>query len=416
MSDEMRFERVCKQLRGLLYGGLAALLAAPSTLLAQEGTEEGRSGPGGPLPEGAEFLDAFLRLDIGDIAVWRIVVALVLVIAGFALRKFLLRRMLRPVERLLARTETDYDDRFLNSIQRPLSWLINLVALYFAILALDLPSELTRVASLILQTIGTVLAAWMVHNLIEVVVQILDDFAEDTESEVDDYLVPVIGRVLRVGLYALVCVLIVQQWGYDVTSLLAGLGIGGLAFALAAKPTLSNWFGSLMIFTDRPFNIGDRIDIDAGEGIVEEVGLRSTRIRTREDSLLSIPNSDIAGKPIENLSERRERRIELKVGLVYRTTSDQIRQIVDGIESLLDDHGAIDAEQSIVGFMDFGESALEVYVDCYAQTTERAEYFEVREEIHVGIAEIVEEAGSAFAFPSRSLYVENELEYTDRDE
>jgi MscS family membrane protein len=211
-------------------------------------------------------------------------------------------------------------------------------------------------------------------------------------------------------------VLIVQQWGYNVTSLLAGLGIGGLAFALAAKPTLSNWFGSLMIFTDRPFNIGDRIDIDAGEGVVEEVGLRSTRIRTREDSLISIPNADIAGKPIENLSARRERRIEVSVGLTYGTTADQIREVVGGIEELLDDHERIDGEESIVRFRDFGDSALVVYVDCYAQTTDRQTYFEIGEEIHFGIAEIVEEAGSSFAFPSRTLYFDDEIEVTAPDE
>jgi len=412
----MCLDRIRQHLRTAAARIAFAWAAGPAALLAQEPDAATTPDREGPLPEWAEFLDAFLQLDIVEIAVWRIVVAALLVVVGISLRKFLLRRMLRPVASLLERTETHYDDTVLESVQRPLSWLINLVAFYFAILVLDLPSELIRVASLLLQTIGTVTAAWMVHNLIEVVVAVLNDYAEETDSEVDDYLVPVIGRVMRVALYALVLVLIVQQWGYNVTSLLAGLGIGGLAFALAAKPTLSNWFGSLMIFTDRPFNIGDRIDIDAGEGVVEEVGLRSTRIRTREDSLISIPNAEIAGKPIENLSARRERRLEVTVGLVYRTTAEQIRTIVDEIEALLDDHESIDAEESIVRFEEFGASALEVYVDCYAQTTDRATYFAIREEIHFGIAEIVEEAGSAFAFPSRSLYVENELEVDESGE
>lgn len=392
-----------------------AALVAPAMAWAQEGAEAGSSEPNTPLPPWADFLEAFLELNVGQMAVWRFVVAGLLIVLGISLRKFLLDRILSPVETLLDRTETDYDDRILKSIRRPLSWLINLIAVYFALLILDLPSELERVGVLLMKTVGTVMAAWGLHNLIEVAVHVLDDFAEETESEVDDYLVPVIGRVLRVALYALVCVLIVQQWGYNVTSLLAGLGIGGLAFALAAKPTLSNWFGSLMIFTDRPFNIGDRIDIDAGEGVVEEVGLRSTRIRTREDSLISIPNADIAGKPIENLSARRERRIEISVGLTYSTTADQIREVVDGIEGLLDEHERIDAEESIVRFRDFNDSALVVYVDCYAQTTDRATYFAIREEIHFGIADIVEEAGSSFAFPSRALYFNSELEVADRD-
>lgn len=410
-----RFDDQWVRLWAVGWCAIAALLS-PATAWAQKEANGGSSELNRPLPPWADFLEAFLELNIGDIAVWRFVVAGLLVVVGIALRRFLIERMLSPVDTLLDRTETEYDDRALESIERPLRWLINVIAVYFALRVLDLPSELERVGALVLKTIGTVIAAWGVHNLIGVVVALLDDFAEETESKVDDYLVPVVGRVLRGTLYALVCVLIVQQWGYNVTSLLAGLGVGGLAFALAAKPTLSNWFGSLMIFTDRPFNIGDRIEIDAGEGIVEEVGMRSTRIRTRDDSLISIPNSEIASGPIENLSARRVRRIELSVRLTYTTTADQVREVVDGIQGLIDEHDRIDTGDAIVRFRDFGDRGLVVYVDCYAQTTDRATSYRIREEIHFGIADIVEEAGAALALPSRTLYFDDELEVADRDE
>lgn len=398
-----------KMRTGLAF--VVATLLAPSIVLAQSDTKgETAVKPEGPLPPWQEVLDALMNLNVGNIALWRLALAAFLIILGIALRKFLLQKLLGPVQALLEKTETDYDDQLLEAVEHPLRWLVNLIAIYFALLVLSLPSALMSVASLILQTIGTVMVAWMLNKLVDVFVAVLMDFTKGTKSEVDDYLVPVVGRVIRVGLFALVFIVIVQQWGYDVTSLLAGLGLGGLAFALAAKQTLSNWFGSLMIFTDRPFTLGDRIDIDAGNGVVEEVGLRSTRIRTREDSVITIPNSNMAAKPIENLSARRRRRIETTLGLVYGTTFDQVREIAEEIRALFAEHPEVSEEASIVRFTNFGSSALEIYIDCYAKPASRPDYFRVREEVHYGIAEIVEEAGSSIAFPSRSLYLETPVE------
>lgn len=390
------------------------LVSWPALVRAQDagGADSGSGNTGGvekldgALPPWTEVFDSILNLDIASIPLWRLGVAGLLLVAGVALRRFLLDRLLKPIHVIVRRTETQHDEKLLASVDRPLGWIVNLVAVYFAILMLALPDPLVRVASLVLQTVGTVMVAWMLNKIVDVVLAVMADFAEETESDIDDYLVPVIGRVVRVGLFALVFIVIVQQWGYDVTSLLAGLGIGGLAFALAAKPTLSNWFGSIMIFTDRPFGIGDWIEIDAGEGFVEEVGLRSTRIRTWEDSLITIPNADIASKSIENLSARRRRRIEANVELVYSTTLEQIHEILERIRTLLAEHEEVDEDGQIVRFTEFGDSALVIYVQCYARVTNRPEYYRVREDIHFQITEAVREAGSSFAFPSRSLYVE----------
>ena len=277
-----RWRTMCHRLAATLL--TMAAVAWPTISAAQE-AEKAAEGPTGGLPPWNEVLDALLDFKFGTIPIWRIVASLLLLGLGFALRKFLLQWMMSPLDKLLERTETTYDDQLLEAVQPPLLWSVYLVALYFALLVPNLPGALMQVASLVLQTVGTVMVAWMANKLINVLVAILGDYSQNTHSEVDDYLVPVVGRVVRVALIGLVVIVIIQQWGYDVTSLLAGLGLGGLAFALAAKPTLANWFGSIMIFTDRPFVVGDRIEIDAGEGIVEEVGLRSTRIRTREDSL-----------------------------------------------------------------------------------------------------------------------------------
>ncbi len=387
----------------------------PAGARAQE-TDGAADSPAGALPPWTDVFESLLQLDVASFPVWRIAAAGLLLIAGVAFRRFLLDRLLAPLRRFVDRTESDHDERLLAAVERPVGWIVNLVAVYFAVLVLALPDPLVRVVSLILQTIGTVMVAWMLNEIVDVVLEVLGDFADETDSEIDDYLVPVVGRVVRVGLFALVFIVIVQQWGYDVTSLLAGLGIGGLAFALAAKPTLSNWFGSIMLFTDRPFGIGDWIEIDAGEGFVEEVGLRSTRIRTWEDSLITIPNADIASKSIENLSARRRRRIRADVSLTYSTDSAQLRTIVEGIREVLAEHPDIGGDHRIVRFSEFADSALEIFVECYAEVSGREEYYRVREQVHFRIAEVVEEAGSSFAFPSRSIYMEGRGGESEGDE
>jgi MscS family membrane protein len=225
----------------------------------------------------------------------------------------------------------------------------------------------------------------------------------------DDQLVPVVRRVLRFVLFVIVGIAIIQQWGYDVTSLLAGLGIGGLAVALAAQNTLSNWFGALMIFTDRPFQVGDIVKGDFGEGVVEEVGLRSTKVRTYEKTLITVPNAKISGDAVENFSARPVRRISTDIGLVYGTTEEQMRQIIEEIGTLFSEHEKIEPETWVVHFTEFGDSALTVLVQCYVLTTHYNEWIELRQELYLQIIGIVHGAGSDFAFPSQSIYFENAL-------
>ena len=169
-----------------------------------------------------------------------------------------------------------------------------MVGLYVGLLVLQLPDKLTAVLVLLLKTVGTFAVAWMLFRAIDVIISGLERFTAKTESEMDDHMIPLVKRILRVALISVAVITVVQQWGYDVTSLIAGLGIGGLALALAAQDTLANWFGSIMIFTDRPFKLGDWVKSAHGEGVVEDVGMRSTKIRTFAKTIITVPNKDLA--------------------------------------------------------------------------------------------------------------------------
>jgi MscS family membrane protein len=363
----------------------------------------------GPLPEWEKFIEEMIAVDLFNIAMWRLGLAMLMLLLGFSLRGFLLDKLLAPLKLLLGRTKTEVDDRILAAVRRPLGWVVNLVAVYFAMVLLEPPESVATIGTLIMQTVGTVLVAWVIYKLIDVATGSLVSRAAQTESEMDDQLVPLVRRVVRVVLCMIVGIAIIQQWGYDVTSLIAGLGIGGLAFALAAKPTLSNWFGSVMIFTDRPFQMGDWVRTDVGEGIVEVVGLRSTKIRTFSDTLITVPNADIATRAIENCSAMTKRRLRTHIGLLYGTTSSQMEQILEAIKQRLRDDERIENDTFKVFFDGFGASSLDVLVQCWMSTTASQEFLEIQQRLLLDIMAIVEDGGSGFAFPSQSVYLENSV-------
>lgn len=365
----------------------------------------------GWIPKWEQFIEGVLEIDLLSIPLWRVGLSMLMLLLGFSLRGFLLDKLLVPLKLLFGRTETELDDRLLESVRNPLGWVVNLVAVYFALMFLEPPAALMTVATLILQTIGTVLVAWVVYKSLNVAMHAMLKYTEQTASEMDDQLVPLVMRVARVVLFVIVGIAIIQQWGYDVTSLIAGLGIGGLAFALAAKPTLSNWFGSLMIFTDRPFKMGDWVRTDVGEGIIEEVGLRSTKIRTFSDTLITVPNADIATRAVENCSAMKKRRLRTHIGLVYGTTSEQMNEIIDKIKQRILDDERIEDETLTVFFEGFGASSLDVLVQCWMMTTAYDEFMEIKQALFLDIMAIVEDAGSGFAFPSQSVYLENAVQF-----
>ena len=302
-SGRSRAAFVCASLIGLW----SSSAMAQSNGAATGSTTSGASPINSPLPDWDQVLGEVSSLSFLELTWWRVAIALAAILIGFLLRTYLLEKLLRPLNAIADRTTSDLDDQLLRETRRPAGWLINILGFYVAVLVLRLPAGLSAGAILILNTVGVVFVAWMLYNGVEVLSLALDRFTRSTESQMDDHLVPLVRKIMRVAIIIVTLIMIIQQWGYDVTSLIAGLGIGGLAFALAAQQTLANLFGSIMIFTDRPFGIGDWIKSSHGEGVVEEIGLRSTKIRSFTKSLISVPNADIATTAIENFSQMTQR-------------------------------------------------------------------------------------------------------------
>jgi MscS family membrane protein len=218
--------------------------------------------------------------------------------------------------------------------------------------------------------------------------------------------VPLVGRIVKALVIIIMGIAVLSAMGYPVASLIAGLGVGGLAVALAAQKTVENLFGSLSIAVDQPFRPGDFVKVEDFVGTVETVGLRSTRIRTLDRTVITLPNGKLADMRLETFATRDRMRLHAVLGLVYGTTAEQVRKVMRGIEDVLRAHPKIWPEALPVRFRALGAYALEIEVMCWFQTPDWNEFTLIRSEILLSFMDVVEKAGTAFAFPTQTLHVE----------
>ncbi len=218
--------------------------------------------------------------------------------------------------------------------------------------------------------------------------------------------IPFFNKIIKILIIIFGAVFILQEWGYNIGAIITGLGIGGLAVALAARDTLANFFGSITILFDKPFQIGDWVVIGDIEGTVEDIGFRSTKIRTFAQALVSVPNSKVANESIINWSRMGKRRIKFLLGIKYSTPVDKIKIVVEEIRNMLLNHSEIHKQTVFVYFNEFGESSLNIFLYFFTITTVWQKYLEVREEILFKIMEILEKHKIEIAFPSTSIYFE----------
>ena len=342
------------------------------------------------------------------ISIGRYATALGIVLAAFIAKKIFAFFFTRAIVPLAQKSSQELDDRFLTCLRKPLEFLIFLIGLFVAVEFLQLPVEpfdLKKFASALLKALFIVDIAWFFFNMVDMVDHYLNQWASRTESALDDHLAPLVRKTLRIFIVIMAGLMAIQSFGYPVTGVLASLGIGGLAFALAAKDTVSNIFGSLMIIFDRPFHIGDWIKAGDMEGTVEEIGFRSTKIRTFAKTLISVPNNVIANMALDNFSRMPKRRIRLTVGVTYDTSPSQMREAVEKIRDLLKNHPAIDQEFFLVNFTDFAASSLDIMIYCFTTTTVWGEYRDAREDVCLKIMDTLEALGLEIAFPRTTVYI-----------
>ena len=349
-------------------------------------------------------LEVLLNQIIFGVPLYRLALALLTFFGFLLLRKVFVLIVLGAAHRFTRRTATEIDDVVLRIVSRPLSFLFIALGIFLALKIVGLENE---VVVKVFKTFFIFVIAWTAYNL---VVALEDQFYRFAEKFGREFAKEIGGFFVKVSkAFVLVVggVAVLQEWGINVSALIASLGLGGLAFALAAKDTAANLFGGLTVLADKSMRVGDWIKIGDVEGIVEDIGLRTTKIRSFEKSLIVVPNQFLANQSLENFSRRNVRRIKMTIGLTYSTTRDQMVKILKEIREMLRNHPGIAKDQLLmVYFTDFGDSSLDIFVYCFTNTADWAKYLEIREDVNLKIMEIVERNGASFAFPSRSIYVE----------
>jgi MscS family membrane protein len=315
------------------------------------------------------------------------------------------RIVLSFLGRLAARTQADWDDVILDRTGAPLT-----VASALALFGLVLPSlGLTPPAQASLY--GWLRAAlvlvlfWTLWRLVDVARDLVSRSAWARSAPSSRSLVPLGARTSKVVVLAIAGVAFLSLLGFPVASLIAGLGVGGLALALAAQKTVENLFGAFSIGVDQPFREGDFVKIDDFVGTVEAIGLRSTRFRTLDRTIVSLPNGKLADMRLESFTARDRLRLATVIGLVYETTAGQMREVLAGFERVLRAHPKIWPDAVVVRFQEFAASSLDIQIMAWFQTADWGEFQLIRQEILLQFMEVVEQAGSSIAFPTQTLHI-----------
>lgn len=338
---------------------------------------------------------------------WKLVTLLIVFLVGLVLRKvaqFILKARLAPVAaRFGARSVGKVVDVFAG----PGSTLVvsGLLALVYPQLGLTAGWE--SMLGLGVRALAIMSIVVSVYRLVDVFADGMAAKAEQTESKLDDQLVPLVRKALKIIVVLSGILFLLQNLQVNVGSLVAGLGIGGVAVALAAKDTIANFFGSLMIFVDRPFQIGDWVKIGGTEGVVEEVGFRSTRVRTFYNSLVTVPNAHFTEAAIDNMGLRKYRRLSTTLGLTYDTTPEQMQAFVEGIRAIIVANPYTRKDYYEIHFAGFGSHSLDVMLYMFFEVGSWTEELREKHNVLLEILRLAKELGVDFAFPTQTLFVDH---------
>jgi MscS family membrane protein len=327
--------------------------------------------------------------------------ALPLILGLASILTRILTAFLRP---LLRRLTKEQDDRRLASIAWPLRLEVTALLIY-GISRYAASLLVRRFWAGVALTLGVIAVTWLLMRLGDVITELLTRRLLRVNRSVDIMLVRLINRLGKAMLVTLCTLVLLRLSGFDLTAVLTGLGLGGLAIAFAAQKTLENLFGGIMVISDKPIQVGDFCRAGEFTGVVEDIGLRSTRLRTLERTIVSIPNGQLATMSLENFTQRDRIRFRHMIGLRYETTADQLRYVLIEIRQLLYKHSKVDSTDARVRFVGFASSSLELEVLAYVLATDFAVFLGIQEDLLLRIMDIIEASGTSVAFPSQTTYL-----------
>lgn len=334
-------------------------------------------------------------------------------LAIFIIIAYLIAKLLKYISKFIIKKILERFNRgeaakaYVLPISKRLSQLLGMLIFMGVLPTLELPHKLNYGIMLVVKVAVPIFIVIIVFRIIDAVMAVFRRIASSTPSTIDDILVPFIRKGLKIVFFIFAVFYVLDILNVNIAPLIAGVSIGGLAFALAAQDTVKNLLGSITIFADNPFAVGDWIKFANGEGTIEDIGLRSTRIRTAEDSLISIPNGKLMDMAIDNLGRRQFRRYNFNIQLVYSTSKELLLNFISEVRRITEANENINQDNIQISFYNFSDSSIDIRVALFFKTTNLLEELKFREEFNFEIYTLAGKMGVEFAFPSQTIYMDD---------
>lgn len=341
--------------------------------------------------------------------VWQYLSFLVYVVLAFYVAKLLDWVIQKQLKRWAAKTETQLDDLLLELLRGPVKVIAFVVFLHIGLRLFDWPEWTSRFISNGLKIVVACSLTYIAVKFVDLLTGLWQQRAAAQEGVVDHQLFPIIRKTLKIFVLVVAVLVTSQNLGMNVTGLLASLSIGGLAVGLAAQDTLSNLFGAVAIFADKPFRVGDRIQLDTVDGTVESIGLRSTRVRNLDGHLVTIPNRTMANANIVNVSKRAKIKTVLNIGLTYDTPAERVERAVQILDEILRPHPK--TADLLICFNKFESSSLNIQVVHWWKSTDFNEYALGFQQFNLELKRRFDAEGISFAFPTQTVYLRQDSEW-----
>lgn len=328
-------------------------------------------------------------------------IALLIVLAAVIVGRILYWLFSAVAAKLTGRTKTRPDNILITTLKRPVSLVATLLGIWYGSNTLTFSEPVQTGIRQLFQIVVIFTIAWLLIRVLEALfTQYLVPMVGKTETDLDDQLLPILRTGTKTVIWVMAIIIALDNAGYDVGALLAGLGIGGLALAMAAKDTISNIFGGFTIFTDKPFTLRDRIKVSGYDGTVKEVGLRSTRVETLAGTIVTIPNSTFAATPVENISLEPSRKIVATLGLTYDTTPEQVNMAMETLQSIAAKNPDLE-ENGVAAFTEFGDFSMNL--SFIYRIRKDSDILRTQTAVNLAILSEFNSKGLEFAFPTQTL-------------
>ena len=330
------------------------------------------------------------------------IIALTVLSSSYVLGKVIYWMFSNVFQKFTAKTKNTLDDKLLLKLKRPITFLIVISVIFMALKFLKFPTNIEDFFLNIIYLLFTISITSIISKVIDTIItEVVLPITEKSETAFDDHLVPVIQKAIRAIVWSLGIIIGLDNIGFDITAMIAGLGIGGLALALAAQDSVKNIFAGIMIFLDKPFKIKDRIKIGGHDGTVQEVGLRSTRIKTLAGRIVTIPNCEFTDNSVINVTSQPALRIKINLGLTYETNEDDIQKAIDILREIVLKEISI-TDDYVAGFNGFGDFSLNILFMYYIKP--ESHWLDTQTLVNKEILRRFNKEGLEFAFPTQTIF------------